>query len=66
MNDGWPLAETPTPPIVWSDFVKAVLAADRFIHCNTVWRMDGTMKSAPETTPPTFEFMGWRVYKPRS
>jgi hypothetical protein len=55
----------PSEPVVWKDFVALVLEMDRFINCNTVWRKDFSAPAEPPTCPPTFEFRGWRVYKPR-
>jgi len=59
--------EPPLPPdqFTWEDFMKAVQRADQFIQHNVVWRTDFSAPPDPLTCPPTFQFMGWRVYKPR-
>lgn len=58
-------APEPTPPPAdWAEFLAAVHRADRFIQSNVVWRTDFSAPRDPPTNPPTFEFCGWRVYKP--
>lgn len=55
----------PTDPPVWGDFMEAVRRVDGFISDNAVWRKDFSAPPEPPQCPPTFEFYGWRVYKPR-
>jgi len=57
-----PPAPEAVDPIVWRDFVQAVNYVN--IWPNAVWRKDFSAPPEPPTCPPTFEFHGWRVYKP--
>jgi hypothetical protein len=57
--------QLPPDQFTWVDFMNAVHRTDRFIEHNVVWRTDFSARQDPPTCPPTFEFLGWRVYKPR-